>query len=86
MFTEKANQVRQQSVVQLTNDTEHVIQLRDLLTEEISKSGDGPTRINGVSWLSRATLDMIGLAGECQAYSTMGAVILISKNRVQLQL
>ncbi|KIP05284.1 hypothetical protein PHLGIDRAFT_119933 [Phlebiopsis gigantea 11061_1 CR5-6] len=43
--------------------TEKANQLRDLLMDEISKSSGGPIRINGVSWLSRATLDMIGLAG-----------------------
>lgn len=37
-------------------------QLRDLLASESSKQG-GTGRIDILSWLSRATLDIIGLAG-----------------------
>lgn len=41
------------------------MQLRDLWLAEISKAGDaGIARVNAVKWLSRATLDIIGLAGE----------------------
>lgn len=41
---------------------EKSIQLRDLLASESSKQG-GTGRIDILSWLSRATLDIIGLAG-----------------------
>ncbi|KIP05287.1 hypothetical protein PHLGIDRAFT_119937 [Phlebiopsis gigantea 11061_1 CR5-6] len=44
--------------------TEKANQLRDLWMAEISKAGGGPTRVNGLSWMSRATLDIIGLAGQ----------------------
>lgn len=36
--------------------------LRDIWISKISKSGK-PTRIDALSWLSRATLDIIGVAG-----------------------
>jgi cytochrome P450 len=39
-------------------------QLRDTWLAETRKvDGDGPTRIDALSWLSRTTLDIIGLAG-----------------------
>jgi len=39
-----------------------IIQLRDIWAAESSKQG-GTGRIEILSWLSRATLDIIGLAG-----------------------
>jgi cytochrome P450 len=40
-------------------------QLRDVWLEETRKSeGNRSTNVNALSWLSRATLDIIGLAGE----------------------
>ncbi|KAF8177631.1 cytochrome P450 [Pholiota molesta] len=45
---------------------EKSIQLRDRWTEEISKQTkdyEGPAKIDALSWLSRTTLDIIGLAG-----------------------
>lgn len=38
-------------------------QLRDLWFAEIAKSETGQTRLDALSWLSKATLDIIGLAG-----------------------
>lgn len=38
-------------------------QLRDLWFAEIAKSETGETRLDALSWLSKATLDIIGLAG-----------------------
>jgi hypothetical protein len=39
-------------------------QLRDAWAAEIAKAEDSnPTRLDVLSWLSRATLDIIGLAG-----------------------
>ena len=41
----------------------HTMQLRDVWAAESSKQG-GTGRIDVLSWLSRATLDIIGLAGQ----------------------
>jgi hypothetical protein len=40
----------------------HITQLRDIWAAESSKQG-GTGRIDVLSWLSKATLDVIGLAG-----------------------
>lgn len=40
-----------------------LFQLRDAWVNEISKTGQ-PTRLDVLSWLGRATLDIIGLAGK----------------------
>ncbi|KAF7298435.1 hypothetical protein MKEN_01368600 [Mycena kentingensis (nom. inval.)] len=38
-------------------------ELRDIWLSEIRKSEDGVARVNALSWLGKATLDIIGLAG-----------------------
>jgi hypothetical protein len=40
-------------------------ELRDVWAREIEKREDENGRINVLSWLSRMTLDVIGLAGTC---------------------
>lgn len=42
--------------------SERYSKLRDIWISKISKSNK-PTRIDALSWLSRATLDIIGVAG-----------------------
>ncbi|KAH9483580.1 Cytochrome P450 monooxygenase 205 [Psilocybe cubensis] len=43
---------------------EKAIQLRDIWSSEIKRQNDdGPAKVDALSWLSRLTLDVIGLAG-----------------------
>ncbi|TFK45693.1 cytochrome P450 [Heliocybe sulcata] len=42
---------------------EKSLQLRDIWLSEVAKSGDERARVDAVSWLSKLTLDVIGLAG-----------------------
>ena len=43
------------------------MQLRDVWSSEIVQDATGSITLNVMSWLSRMTLDVIGLAGELSA-------------------
>lgn len=63
----------------------HTMQLRDVWAAESSKQG-GTGRIDVLSWLSRATLDIIGLAGQyCSCDSTKESIFTSLYLRLQLQ-
>lgn len=47
----------------LRDDTEHPFQLCDLMTIEVSKTGDSKAVIDVVPWLNKVTLDIIGRTG-----------------------
>ena len=86
IFVEKSIQVRTQSIKFQARNIRflHVTQLRDIWATEVAKQGEGAVRIDALSWLSKTTLDVIGLAG---AYTSLGKhcrTRLISF-RIQLQ-
>ncbi|KAF7334967.1 hypothetical protein MVEN_02246700 [Mycena venus] len=49
------------------------IQLRDIWAAQVAKSNDGVARVEALSWLSKATLDIIGLAGFNYKIDALGA-------------
>ena len=59
------------------------LQLCDIWSSEIVKH-DGEARIECLSWMSRVTLDIIGLAGKL-SYSTCRHVFIAAISRLQLQ-
>ena len=63
IFTTKGNEVRLLDNTSLSG-TEWSTQLRDMWLIEIQKSRRDRTELDVFSWLNRATLDIIGLAGE----------------------
>jgi hypothetical protein len=55
------------------NPIEHCYaQLRDIWASQAAQSGTA--RVDALSWLSKATLDMIGLAGKFRFYSVAGSL------------
>jgi hypothetical protein len=60
------------------------LQLRDIWSREIVKH-DGEARIECLSWMSRATLDIIGLAGKL-SYTLLLAIIVFKAEISRLQL
>jgi hypothetical protein len=48
-----------------------VKKLRDIWSSKIEQNDDKPTRIDVLSWLSRATLDIIGLAGTSSTFKCL---------------
>ena len=60
------------------------LQLRDIWSSEIVKQ-DSEARIECLSWMSRVTLDIIGLAGKL-SYPTCHHVFKSAISRLQLQI
>ncbi|KAF7375729.1 hypothetical protein MSAN_00462400 [Mycena sanguinolenta] len=52
---------------------EKSIQLRDIWATQVAKSDTGVARVEVLSWLSKATLDIIGLAGFNYKINALGA-------------
>ena len=58
------------------------VQLRDAWASEISnikQESSAPVQIDVLSWLSRMTLDVIGLAGEFNAKVVLAKIVLITE-------
>jgi hypothetical protein len=60
--------------------------LRDIWASEIEQNDDKPTRIDVLSWLSKATLDVIGLAGTCSVPTFPFPGLPCWELRLQLQI
>ena len=63
IFVDKSIEVRRWTYLLACTHAHRLWQLRDKWTAEIAKTGQ-TTRIDVLSWLSKATLDIIWLAGE----------------------
>ena len=62
MFVEKSKEVR--TVVNILISILFIaLQLRDRWLAVIAKAGGDQAEVDGLSWLSKATLDIIGLTG-----------------------